>query len=156
MRGRSSDLKLVILMPIFNDWEAAALLLPALDGELAQNGLEAEVILVDDASPAPPPPRLADGPFAAIKTVDILGLRRNLGHQRAIAVGLAFVEANRPCRAVVVMDGDGEDDPPMCRAWCANARPLMIAGSSLPSGRAVRKARSFASSTTFIACSILS
>ena len=103
--------KLIVLVPVFNDWEAVALLLPALDRELITNGLNAEVVLVDDASLIPAPPILAQGPFAAIKSVDILVLRRNLGHQRAIAVGLAFIEANRPCRAVVVMDGDGEDEP---------------------------------------------
>jgi polyisoprenyl-phosphate glycosyltransferase len=49
--------------------------------------------------------------FRALKRVEILELRRNLGHQRAIAIGLAYIHANEPCQAVVVMDGDGEDDP---------------------------------------------
>src|SRR5262249_13928887 len=47
----------------------------------------------------------------AIARVDVLRLRRNVGHQRAIGIGLAFIQANRPCRAVVVMDADGEDRP---------------------------------------------
>jgi len=46
-----------------------------------------------------------------LRRVEILRLRRNLGHQRAIAIGLAYVEAKIPCQAVVVMDADGEDDP---------------------------------------------
>ena len=41
----------------------------------------------------------------------MLRLRRNLGHQRAIAVGLAYVEDRFKHDAVVVMDSDGEDDP---------------------------------------------
>ncbi len=42
----------------------------------------------------------------------VLRLRRNLGHQRAIAIGLAYLEAESPaCQLVVVMDSDGEDDP---------------------------------------------
>ena len=41
----------------------------------------------------------------------MLRLRRNLGHQRAIAVGLAYVEDCLQADAVVIMDGDGEDDP---------------------------------------------
>jgi hypothetical protein len=49
--------------------------------------------------------------FTALIHVDVLELRRNLGHQRAIAVGLAYVEANESCASLVVMDGDGEDDP---------------------------------------------
>ena len=49
--------------------------------------------------------------YRRLDGVSLLELRRNLGHQRAIAVGMAYVEANRPCRAVVLMDSDGEDDP---------------------------------------------
>jgi len=40
-----------------------------------------------------------------------LRLRRNLGHQRALAIGLAYVEDKIPCQAVILMDSDGEDDP---------------------------------------------
>jgi hypothetical protein len=67
--------------------------------------------MVDDGSTVPVPPNLGQHSFTAIESVDILSLRRNLGHQRAIAVGLCYIEANRPCHAVVVMDGDGQDDP---------------------------------------------
>ena len=102
---------LIVLVPVFDDWEAASLMLTSLDRELAAGGFSAEVILVDDGSTMDMPMALKKSSFAAITRVEVLALRRNLGHQRAIAVGLAFIEANRPCRAVVVMDGDGEDDP---------------------------------------------
>jgi polyisoprenyl-phosphate glycosyltransferase len=49
--------------------------------------------------------------FEAIGSIRILRLRRNLGHQRAIAVGLAYIEKTIACDAVLVMDGDGEDTP---------------------------------------------
>ena len=42
---------------------------------------------------------------------ETLRLRRNLGHQRAIAIGLAHVQQATGCDAVVVMDSDGEDTP---------------------------------------------
>ena len=54
---------------------------------------------------------LETGSFAALRRIDVLRLRRNLGHQRAIAIGLAYVEDCLQAGAVVVMDGDGEDDP---------------------------------------------
>jgi hypothetical protein len=68
-------------------------------------------LLVDDGSLQD-----ADGfddsdSFHAIRRIDVLRLRRNLGHQRAIAVGLAYVEDCLGASAVVVMDADGEDDP---------------------------------------------
>ncbi len=103
--------KLMILMPVYNDWGALSILLPSLDRELNVEGLKAEVLMVDDGSTITAPPNLGQNSFTAIKSVDILTLRRNLGHQRAIAVGLSYIEANRPCHAVVVMDCDGEDDP---------------------------------------------
>jgi hypothetical protein len=40
-----------------------------------------------------------------------LALRRNVGHQRAIAIALAFVDEQRSPDTLVVMDGDGEDAP---------------------------------------------
>ena len=36
---------------------------------------------------------------------------RNLGHQRAIAIGLSFIHRERICDAVLVMDADGQDLP---------------------------------------------
>jgi hypothetical protein len=74
-------------------------------------GYPAHVILIDDGSTAAPPDHWGSLPLQFIEQVEILRLRRNLGHQRALAVGLSYIEANRPCRAVLVMDGDGEDDP---------------------------------------------
>jgi glycosyltransferase involved in cell wall biosynthesis len=102
---------IVVLIPLFNDWEAAELLLNDLDRAFTGNREAAEVLIVDDGSSQAAPPEFACKRFAALKSVDVLRLRRNLGHQRAIAVGLVYVYQNRPCRAVVVMDGDGEDRP---------------------------------------------
>jgi hypothetical protein len=104
------DNKLIILMPVYNDWGALSLLLPILDRELKADGLSAGILLVDDGSTTVPPKNLGTL-FEAIATVDVLSLRRNLGHQRAIAVGLSHIEANHPQSSVVVMDSDGEDDP---------------------------------------------
>jgi len=101
----------VILIPVFNDWDAADLLLTDLDSTLAAYPLAAEVLFIDDGSTLPIPEAFGRRPFTALRSVDILQLRRNLGHQRAIAVGLVYVQQNIPCQAVVVMDGDGEDRP---------------------------------------------
>jgi polyisoprenyl-phosphate glycosyltransferase len=105
------DEPLLILIPIFNDWQASALLLPQLDHTLDRHGLRAEVLLVDDASPTAPPVSFFRQQYSALDRVDVLALRRNLGHQRAIAIGLAYAERHRPCRALAIMDGDGEDNP---------------------------------------------
>lgn len=101
---------ITILMPVYNDWDALSSLLPMLDGALTADGLRAGILLVDDASTIAGPCKFA-GRLDSITSVDVLSLRRNLGHQRAIAVGLSYLEANQPQSAVVVMDADGEDDP---------------------------------------------
>lgn len=107
----SNAAAITVMMPVFNDWPALALLLPELDRALAASKHKVSIVLVDDASTAAPPPTLVEARFAAIVSVDVIPLRRNLGHQRAIAVGLCYIEANQPESMVVVMDSDGEDDP---------------------------------------------
>jgi len=103
--------RLVILIPVFNDWHALALLLPALDHALENSRMPIEVLLVNDGSTQSPEPGLLAQDFKHLRSVQILHLRRNLGHQRAIAVGLVHIYTNWPCAGVVVMDGDGEDRP---------------------------------------------
>jgi hypothetical protein len=103
---------IAIVIPVLDDWNSLGLLLPILDKTLADQSLSTEVIVVDDgstlsfdeANPTPPA-------FEHIEKVSVLELKRNLGHQRAITLGLAFAAAERDCDAVIVMDGDGEDDP---------------------------------------------
>jgi glycosyltransferase involved in cell wall biosynthesis len=102
---------ILVLIPVFNDWASLAQLFPRLDAALAAEGLAVDVLVVDDGSTAEPEEDLAQTSFRALRRIDVLRLRRNLGHQRAIAVGLAYVEDCLPSQAVVVMDGDGEDDP---------------------------------------------
>jgi len=103
--------RIVVLIPLFNDWEAADLLLDGLDSAFARSRSSVEVLFVDDGSTDATPESFAQRRFTALRSIDILRLRRNLGHQRAIAVGLVYVYQNRLAQAVVVMDSDGEDRP---------------------------------------------
>ena len=98
-----------MLIPNFNDWEPLASVLEQLDAALARVPASVRVLVVDDASTRSAELELPE--LSHIADVSILPLRRNLGHQRAIAIGLAYVEQHIPCDAVVVMDGDGEDAP---------------------------------------------
>ena len=101
---------LTVLTPIYNDWAALASLIAALDRELAARGRTAAIVIVDDGSSQAVP--ATDGfRVAAVTGIEVLHLRRNLGHQRAIAIGLAYLESGAATDAVVVMDGDGEDRP---------------------------------------------
>jgi len=102
---------LVILIPLFNDWVALDKLLVLLDRTLDENGLAAGVLIVNDGSTEEPGDGFARQVFRALRQIDVLDLRRNLGHQRAIALGLAFAEDKGSCETLVIMDSDGEDDP---------------------------------------------
>src|SRR5262249_41744968 len=68
-------------------------------------------LIVDDGSTVPPDATFCTAAHRSLGRIDLVRLRRNLGHQRAIAIGLAYVEARVACAALVIMDGDGEDDP---------------------------------------------
>src|SRR6266852_74739 len=102
---------LVILIPCFDDWEAVRLLLPALDRAFLGSSWVPSVLVVDDASSEPLPEHWPGECFAALRSVEVLHLRCNMGHQRAIALGLFQVHEFTGADAVVIMDGDGEDRP---------------------------------------------
>jgi hypothetical protein len=126
---------LVVLMPVYDDWPLIPPLLARLDVALAGTGLSVEVVLADDGSTTPPDRSLLDGArFRAIASVTALHLGRNAGHQRAVAIGLAYVHATRACRAVVVMDADGEDAaedvPRLIAALGAAEGTIVFAGRS--------------------------
>ena len=103
--------KLIILIPVYNDWESLALLLPRIEDVLSTIKTPAHILLIDDASAAPSPLDLLEKKWDFFIQIDILRLLRNVGHQRAICIGLCHIADNLPCDRIIVMDGDGEDDP---------------------------------------------
>jgi polyisoprenyl-phosphate glycosyltransferase len=80
-----------------------------LDAVLRGQAVHPRVVFLDDCSPVSASADFIDRTLDTLITVESLRLRRNLGHQRAIAIGLSFLQAERPCDAVVIMDADGED-----------------------------------------------
>jgi polyisoprenyl-phosphate glycosyltransferase len=104
-------LRVRLVIPVYRDWESAGILCRMLDGVFrAHPGYAAGVVFVDDGSNvAPEIVRL--GEFTSLEWVRVLFLRRNLGHQQAIALGLSYLREKEPCDFVVVMDSDGEDRP---------------------------------------------
>ncbi|MDE1163517.1 MAG: glycosyltransferase [Acidobacteriaceae bacterium] len=103
---------LCVVTPVFNDWISFAILLKNLDKLASETGLSIKVCAVDDGSSEPVEVLLDRLPrFQSLKAVDIVHLGVNIGHQRAIAVGLCTVVEQNACEAVVVMDADGEDMP---------------------------------------------
>ncbi len=107
-RGTLNDMayRWVIVTPVFEDVEAASRLFVELRETL---GNEVVVVAVDDGSTHEP---LGTEPIrdAGLDGV-VVRLIRNIGHQRAIAVGLGYASEHYPDLPCVVMDSDGEDVP---------------------------------------------
>jgi glycosyltransferase involved in cell wall biosynthesis len=101
----------VVLMPLRDDWSSAAELIRRLDQAISSYPCALDVLLVDDGSAQGCTSENFQSHFAVVRTIRILRLRRNLGHQRAIAIGLAHIAQTTACAAVLVMDADGEDTP---------------------------------------------
>lgn len=101
---------IVVLTPVLDDWMAARQLLSLLDSAFAPKADAISILLVDDGSTEQPPAHFGAGPYTCLRNVSVLKLKKNLGNQRAIAVGLCHIAEKITCDAVVVMDSDGEDD----------------------------------------------
>jgi polyisoprenyl-phosphate glycosyltransferase len=104
-------LHIVVLTPVLDDWVSAQETLKRLDSAFAGQAVTLSVLLVDDGSTEIPASDFGQGPYARLQSVDVLRLKKNLGHQRALAVGLSHIAAKVSCDAVIIMDGDGEDEP---------------------------------------------
>jgi hypothetical protein len=105
--NKDSHSLLVIVTPVFEDLEAASKLFKELRQELDS---ELYIVVVDDGSVKQP----IDVSSLRGANLDgvIIKLKRNVGHQRAIAIGLNYVaEWLTDTSQVVVMDSDGEDLP---------------------------------------------
>jgi polyisoprenyl-phosphate glycosyltransferase len=108
----NKNTQVVIMMPVYEDWEAAIALCRSIDHVVhAELPCCVNVLLVDDGSTNVTSPK--ELPFCpqALAHVSVLVLNRNVGHQRAIAVGLTHLQQQRKADILVVMDGDGEDRP---------------------------------------------
>jgi polyisoprenyl-phosphate glycosyltransferase len=99
--------KLIVITPVYEDVEASSRLFKELKGQFNKKIF---VVAVDDGS-VKQPLQIESLTKADVNGV-ILKLRRNVGHQKAIAVGLAYVSDKiNADQVVVVMDSDGEDLP---------------------------------------------
>ncbi len=105
------SLSLVVLIPIFNDWQNVQPLLLRLDRAIRDHNCACDVLLVDDGSTELLETALNPASYQYLHSVSVLHLSGNVGHQRAIAVGLVHVYQKEKPDAVLVMDGDGEDKP---------------------------------------------
>jgi glycosyltransferase involved in cell wall biosynthesis len=98
---------LVIVTPVYEDAGVASRLFMELASAFNK---QVFIVAVDDGS-VQQPLGVSSIEEAGIQGV-VIQLKRNVGHQRAIAIGLSYVAENlAEAQRVVVMDSDGEDLP---------------------------------------------
>ena len=110
---------LIVVMPVFNDWESAQILITNIETAMRGMPLTIDIVAVDDCSTVPPPAQVQiDGTVSQVECVQLAG---NVGHQRAIAIGLMHIVDRPDLDLVAVMDSDGEDTPEELRALTEQA-----------------------------------
>src|ERR1700743_2074071 len=106
--------RLRFVVPVFNDWASFNILLRDLNQVAATLPFRVVVSSVNDGSTDVPENSLADlSSLSNLESVEIIHLSVNVGHQRAIAIGLCVAVEDDNCDAVQIMDADGEDSPYM-------------------------------------------
>ena len=97
---------LSVVVPVYNEETNVEPLVGEINGVLRHLGKSYEVVVVDDGS--------EDRTFAVLSklhreqpTMKVVRLKRNFGQTAALAAGLAYARGE----IVVLMDGDGQNDP---------------------------------------------
>jgi glycosyltransferase involved in cell wall biosynthesis len=146
----STSRKIAIVTPVLDDWESLDRLMQEIAALPELQGDRITVVAVDDGSSIYTTPSV-ERVAGAIRQISVVHLKANQSHQRAIALGLAYVYRELDVDAVVVMDSDGEDRPtelPNLLAASARApRSIIVAqrrkrteGASFQAGYFVYKA----------------
>ncbi len=101
--------KIIILIPVFNDWESLNKLLKEIDENINEfKNYDFKSIIINDASTNTFEKLVKPKNFEFIK---ILNMEKNRGHARCNAFGLLHIKNNEKFDYVILMDGDGEDRP---------------------------------------------
>ena len=117
--------KIVILIPVFNDWESLKKLIVEINENISSfQEIHFECLIVNDASTINQPKLIRP---SNIKSLKILDMKENRGHARCNAFGIRHVFQNKDFDYLLLMDGDGEDRPEEIKTLieAINKKPLV-------------------------------
>ena len=98
-----------ILISIYNDWESLKLLLKKINEEIKKaNSCKFNCLILNDASTIPMPEIKKPN---NINSLEIINMKENKGHARCNAFGIKYLSKKNDYDHLVIMDGDGEDQP---------------------------------------------
>jgi glycosyltransferase involved in cell wall biosynthesis len=122
-----------VVVPVYNERDSLALLYAEIDKVAVENGLDLEVVFVDDGS--------SDGSWEVVRSLAathprVLGLRfrRNFGKAAALAAGARTAHGD----VLLTLDADLQDDPreiPRFLAALDKGTPLPGEAGGSPTGR---------------------
>jgi polyisoprenyl-phosphate glycosyltransferase len=99
-----------ILIPVYNDWKSLNKLLSQIDETFNNEKLfDVEILVVNDCSTDKIDINHKEN--ISIKKISVLNSKKNLGSQKAIALGLCYLKNLNQDSFITVMDSDGEDNP---------------------------------------------
>ena len=100
--------KYIIITPTYNDWKSLDRLITRI-GKIKKKvpGIF-EIIIINDHSNIK---KRLKKKYINIKSIKIINLKKNLGSQKAIYIGLQYIKKKKIKSIITVMDSDGEDDP---------------------------------------------
>ena len=110
--------KTIILIPVFEDFKC----LPILFKQIKENldtVCDYEILLIDDGSFKDLDEKKK---ISNLSNVQTLTLSQNVGHQRSIAIGICYLSQKNDFDYVLIMDGDGEDNPRDARRLILHAQ----------------------------------
>jgi polyisoprenyl-phosphate glycosyltransferase len=100
---------LTILLPLYNDWKSLYQLLYKINNQFKNKLYKIKIIVVNDNSSEKYIIRKKN--YKNINSIKIINLKKNVGNQKAIYVGLNHIlNKNKQNGIIIVMDADGEDD----------------------------------------------
>ena len=101
--------RIIILIPIFNDWDSLNKLLAEINNNIKDfKNFYFECLIVNDASTISRPKILKP---PNIRSLRLMNMKINKGHARCNAFGIRYVFQKEDFDYLILMDGDGEDRP---------------------------------------------
>ena len=97
----------LFLLPLYNDWDSLLILHEKINEQMKKLKKVGKILIINDFSNNDSP---IFKKYDYIEEVQIINLSKNLGSQKAISVGLKYLEYKAKNTIITILDSDGEDD----------------------------------------------
>ena len=101
--------KHIIITPCYNDWKSLNKLVSELDKIKKTFKGTLDIFIINDCSSTKI--NIKKNKYKNIKSINLINLKRNVGSQKAIFIGLQYISKKKINSTVTIMDSDGEDNP---------------------------------------------